>query len=97
MRTQFHLSEGQEMTFTHQGKTYSYAAARHLAQKPNLAANIEETILQTGDGKLIWLTVVGELDDPGPYGNMSGWYTTQTLDEDSAANLTKAFSLWASR
>jgi hypothetical protein len=97
MRTPFNLSGDQEMIFTHEGKTYSYAGARHLAQKPNFAANIEETILQTEDGKLIWLTVVGAGDDPGPYGIKSGWYVTQTLDKDSAVNLTKAFSLWASR
>ena len=65
------------MTFAHQGKTYSFETLQSLAEKPNLAANIAESVLKTQDGQFIWLTVVSNQEETNPYGIMSGWYTTQ--------------------
>ena len=95
MRVSFQLTGFQPFSFAVDGKLYSYADSTRLAFKPNLAANIEETIIQTPDGRKVWLTVVSDDEDPGPYGIQRGWYTVQVLDDASAGSLVKAFALWA--
>ncbi len=91
----FQLTDAQPMFFVVDGKRYSYADSTRLAFKPNHAANIDETIIQTPDGRKVWLTVVGADEEPGPYGIQQGWYTVQKLDDASADGLVKAFALWA--
>jgi hypothetical protein len=95
MRVPFQLTELQPFSIVVDGKRYSYADSKRLAFKPNLVANIEETIIQTPDGRKIWLTVVSADEEPTPYGIQRGWYTVQVLDDASADNLIKAFALWA--
>ena len=95
MRVHFNLKNYEAMTFTVDGKTYSYPQTPRLAFKPNHAANIEEVLLQTPDNKKVWLTVVGEDAEPSGAGILRGWYVAKVLDDESAADLVKAFSLWA--
>lgn len=77
------------------GKRYSYPDSKRLAFKPNLVANIEETIIQTPDAHKVWLTVVSADEEPSPYGIQRGWYTVQVLDDASAGSLVQAFAPWA--
>jgi hypothetical protein len=95
MRIPFQLAGSQPFSFVVDGKPHSYADSARLAFKPNLAANIEETIILTSDGRKVWLTIVGADEDPGPYGIQRGWYTVQVLDDASAGVLVKAFAPWA--
>lgn len=95
MRVPFQLAGLQPLSFTVDGKVYSYAGSTRLAVKPNPAANIEEAIVQTPDGRKVWLTVVGADEESGPYGIERGWYTVQLLDDESAGVLIKAFAPWA--
>jgi hypothetical protein len=95
MRVPFQLTGLQPFSFVVDGKLYSYADSQRLAFKPNLVANIEETIIQTPDGRNVWLTVVSADEEADPYGIKRGWYTVQVLDDASANSLVKAFALWA--
>ena len=89
MRTPFQLTDVQPFSFVVDGKLHSYADSTRLAFKPNLAANIEETIIQTSGGRKVWLTVVGADEEPGINGIQRGWYTVQVLDDASAASLSR--------
>ncbi len=95
MRIPFQLTDVQPFSFAVEGKLHSYADSTRLALKPNLAANIEETIIQTSGGRKVWLTVVGADPEPGPYGIQRGWYTIQVMDDASAGFLVKAFEPWS--
>jgi len=95
MRVPFQLTGSQPFSFLVDGKPYSYADSTRLAFKPNLAANIEETVIQTPDGRKVWLTVVSADEESGPYGIERGWYTVQVLDNASADALIKAFAHWS--
>ena len=95
MRVPFQLNNFQPFTFSVEGKTYSFQDTVRLAFKPNLTANVHEYIVQLPDEKKIWLTIVGDQDAVSPAGIERGWYVTQPLDDESAASLVKAFSLWA--
>jgi hypothetical protein len=95
MRVPFQLENFQPFSFSVGGVTYAYPETTRLAFKPNLEANIEESVVQTRDGKKIWLTVVGDEDEASPYGIQRGWYVAQALPEDSAAFLVKAFAGWS--
>jgi hypothetical protein len=95
MRVPFQLKDFQPMSFSVAGKTYVYTEGKRLAVKPNLAANIEESVLEMPDGKIVWLTVVGHDDESAATGITRGWYVTQTLDAESAATLVKAFAVWS--
>src|ERR1035437_10368096 len=95
MRVPFQLTDFQPFSFSVEGTTYAYPETTRLAFKPNLAANIEETEVQTPDGKKIWLTVVGDEAEVLPYGIQRGWYEAQVISEDSAACLVKAFAGWS--
>ena len=78
--------------FVVQGVTYSYAKSERLAEKCNFAANIYEYVLETPDGKKVWLTVVGDEDQVSAYGIERGWYVAQVLSEEDAAFLIKALA-----
>jgi len=58
-----------------------------------LAANIEESVVETPDGKKIWLTVVGDEDQTSPRGIERGWYVAEVLSEENAAVLISAFTV----
>ena len=92
MRVPFTLEQFQRFSFSVEGITYAYPNVRRLAEKHNLAANIEESIVETPDGKQVWLTVVGDEDQVSPYGIERGWYVAQILSEERAAILVKAFT-----
>jgi hypothetical protein len=92
MRVSFQLKDFQPFSFSVEGITYSYTSVRRLAHKLNLVANIEESVVETPEGKKVWLTVVGDEDQTSPYGIQRGWYVAQTLPEESAAVLVKAFT-----
>jgi hypothetical protein len=93
MRVPFQLKEFQPFSFSVEGNIYSYPGVQRLAHKMNMAANIEESVVGTPDGKKVWLTVVGDEDQTSPYGIQRGWYVAQGLPDDSAAVLIKAFTL----
>src|SRR5262249_14378326 len=97
MRIQFQLKGFEPMSFSVQGKTYSYAEVNRLGARMNVEANMEESIVQTPDGKKVWLTVVGDDEESNPYGIMRGWYVATVLDDKSAALLAQALRPWSER
>ena len=95
MRVPFHLNDFQPFSFSVGGTPYSYAAVTRLAHKVNFDANIEESVIETPEGKKVWLTVVGDEDQISPSGIQHGWYVAELLDDDSAAFLVKAFAAFS--
>jgi hypothetical protein len=57
-----------------------------------LAANIHEYVVETLNGKKVWLTVVGDDDQSSAYGIQRGWYVAQVLSEEDAAFLVEALA-----
>ena len=92
MRVPFHLNNLQPFSFSVEGTTYSYDTVTRLAERMNFDANIQESIIETPDGKRVWLTVVGAEDQMPPLGNQHGWYAAKLLDDQGAALLVKAFA-----
>ena len=92
IRVPFTLKQSQPFSFSVSGITYAYPNVRRLAERHNLAANIEESVVETPDGKQVWLTVVGDDDQVSPYGIRHGWYVAQVLSRESAAVLVKALT-----
>ncbi|MBI4906597.1 MAG: hypothetical protein HY820_23410 [Acidobacteria bacterium] len=96
MRVTFDISPFEMFYFSHDGIPYSIRDSFILAEKPNLAANIHESVLRTNDGKNIWLTVVGDTEENSEHGGIiRGWYVAIDLTDEHAAELIKAFSLWS--
>jgi hypothetical protein len=92
MRVPFELQNFQPFSFSVEGTTYTYPNVRRLAEKLNLVSNISESVVETPDGKKVWLTLVGAEDQAPPNGIQRGWYVAQVLDDASAAVLVKAFA-----
>ena len=87
MRVPFQLNNFETLTFTMDGNSYHYEDGNRLAVKPNPAANMEDSVLEMPDGKVIYLTVVGADDGASAQGIRRGWYVAQTLDAESATKL----------
>ena len=92
MRVSFQLKNFEPFYFSVEGVTYTYPSVKCLAEKRHLAANIHEYVVETPDGKKIWLTVVGDEDQLSAYGIQRGWYVTQVLSEEDATFLVKALA-----
>ena len=92
MRVPFQLKKFEPFHFTVQGVTYSCPNTKRLAEKRSLAANIHEYVLETPDGKKVWLTVVGDEGQISAYGIERGWYVAEVLSEEDAAFLIKALA-----
>ena len=82
----------QPFTFSVEGATYSYAVVRRLAHRLNIDANIEESVVETSDGKKVWLTVVGDDAEFSGFGIQRGWYVAKVLPDESASVLINAFA-----
>lgn len=91
MRVPFELKNFQPFSFSVEGTIYIYPNVKHLAERMNLASNTSESVVETPDGKKVWLTLVGDEDQASPHGIQRGWYVTKVLDDKSAAVLVKAF------
>ncbi|MGA2183358.1 MAG: hypothetical protein ABSH47_10030 [Bryobacteraceae bacterium] len=92
MRVPFHLQGLQPLSFSVEGTTYSYETVTRLAHRQNLDANIQESVIETPEGKKVWLTVVGDEDQMSPFGIQHGWYVAKLLDTESADSLVRAFA-----
>ena len=92
MRVPFQLKNFEPFYFSVDGVTYTYPNVTRLAEKRNLPANILEYVVETPDGKKVWLTVVGDEDQTSAYGIEHGWYVAQLLSEEDAAFLVKALA-----
>lgn len=80
------------MTFSVEGRTYSYPDVKQLAVRSNMHANIEESVIETPDGKIVWLTVVGDEEaELSPCGILRGWYVAVALPSDLAQIMVKGF------
>jgi hypothetical protein len=97
VRVPFDLKDFEPFTFSVEGCTYRYSDVSRLAEKRNIAANIDEAVIQTPDGKKVWLTVVGDEDQTSAYGIQRGWYVAQVLPDDQAVVLVKALAPFTSR
>ena len=92
MRVSFDLKNFEPFHFSVEGVTYSYPNVKRLAEKRNMAANIYEYVVETPDGKKVWLTVVGDTDQLSATGIQRGWYVGQILSEKDAAFLVGALA-----
>ena len=92
MRVSFQLKNYEPFCFCVEGVTYTYPNVRRIAEKRNLAANVYESVVETPDGKKVWVTVVGDEDQTSAYGIQRGWYVTQVLSEEDAGFLVKALT-----
>jgi hydrogenase maturation factor len=92
MRVPFQLKNFEPFCFSVEGVTYTYPNVRRLAERRNLAANIHEYVVETPNGKKVWLTVVGDEDQTSAYGIQHGWYVAQVLSEENATFLVKALA-----
>ena len=92
MGVSFQLKNFEPFYFSVEGVTYTYPNVRRLAEKKNLGANIHEYVVETPDGKKVWLTVVGDEGQTSAYGIQRGWYVTQVLSEEDATFLVKALA-----
>lgn len=97
MRVPFVLKSSQSFSFPIEGATYGYPNVDHLAGKHNFAANIEEAVVETPDGKKVWNTIVGDEEHASPLGIERGWHVAQVLSGESAAVLVKAFTVIAGK
>jgi hypothetical protein len=80
------------MSFSVEGTTNSYARVKRLAHRMNFDTNIEESVVETLDGKKIWLTVAGDEDQISPFGILRGWYVAKPPDNESAAFIVTALA-----
>jgi hypothetical protein len=92
LRVPFELKNFEPMRFVVDGVNYTYSHVKHLAVKRNMTANIYENVVETPDGKKVWLTVVGDTDEIPLHGIERGWYVAQKLSEEDATVLVAAFS-----
>lgn len=92
MRVPFYLNDLQPFSFSIEGTTYSYATVKRLAHRMNFDANIEESVVETAEGRKVWLTVVGDGDQISALGIPHGWYVAKLLDNESAEFLVKALA-----
>jgi hypothetical protein len=92
LRVSFQLKNLEPFYFSVDGVIYTYPNVKRLAHKRSLLANIDESVVETRDGKKIWLTIVGDEDQSSAYGIESGWYVAQVLSEEDAAFLVKALA-----
>jgi len=90
LRVSFQLKNFEPFCFSVEGVTYTYPNVRCLAEKRNLAAKIYEYVVETPDGKKVWVTVVGDEDQTSAYGIQRGWYVTEVPSEENATFLVKA-------
>ncbi len=90
-RVYFKLQQFAPFEFCVDGVTYSFSEVRRLAQRDHHMANLSESVVETRDGKKVWLTVVGDSDEPSASGGIDqGWYTAIQLTDEEAAIATKA-------
>jgi hypothetical protein len=91
MRVPFHLQDHQPFLFSVEGTTHSYETVTRLAHRMNFDADIEESVVETPEGKKVWLTVVGDGQSTG-MGIQNGWYVAKLLGDESANFLVKALA-----
>lgn len=92
MRVPFQLKNFEPFYFSVDGVTYTYSNVKRLAHKRSFPANIDESVVETLDGKKIWLTIVGDEDQSSAYGIERGWYVAEVLSDEDAAFLVKALA-----
>ena len=92
MRNRFELENLQPFYFQVGESQYTLSDVRTKAEKRNMPANVFEYIFELPDGTDVWLTLVGDEDETGPYGIHKGWYTVVTLSDSDARFLIDAFS-----
>lgn len=84
MRIPFSTREFEAFRFVFKEKTCSYPDCERVAERANSTANVHEDLLRLPDGTIVWLTVVGDDENPEGRGTRTGWYTVVELEPERA-------------
>lgn len=84
MRIHFELGEFDQMTIEHNGVNYPFSQLIPLAEKRRLATNISEYVYKLPTNKYVYVTVVGEEEQPTGNGIYKGWYIVEDISKDEA-------------
>jgi hypothetical protein len=97
MRIHFDLGEFDPMTFEHNGVQYLFSDLTPLAEKRRLSTNIHEYVYRLPDEQYIYVTIVGDDEQPSSSGIHRGWYVIELLSGKEALFLIDALSKFTAR
>jgi hypothetical protein len=92
VRVHFKLEEFEPFKITIDGVEYPYKSLRPLAKKERLTTNVHEYVYQLPTNKYVYLTVVGDEDQPSAFGLTRGWYVAEIISKDDAEWLIQSLA-----
>lgn len=84
MRKHFKCNVSEPMLIEHNGKHYQLTRLEPLAQKTRLETRITEYVFHLQHDEYIYLTIVGDEDQPLAQGARKGWYLVESLSKAEA-------------